>query len=61
MATLSATTAASLLVGLMAIAPKPGTGRSTAPERPGRSADHGQTDSARRTTPAALSPRVSRA
>lgn len=47
MATLSAATAASLLVGLMAIAPRPGSSATTA-VRPGRMPDHGRHDTPRR-------------
>ena len=58
MATLSAATAASLLVGLMAIAPKPRGNGPAAPDRAVRAADHGRSDSLRRVTAAAPTPRT---
>ncbi len=61
MSTLSAATAASLLVGLMAMAPKTaaGSSRPLAPERSGRSQDSGRHDPPR-CVPAAALPRTSR-
>ena len=58
MATLSATTAASLLVGLMAVAARPGE-RSTTPDRAPRGHEHGPHDPMRR-SPAPPPPRLSR-
>jgi len=59
MATLSAATAASLLVGLMAIAPRPGSGATT-PVRPGSMPDHGRHDTPRRLASPAAVPRPAR-
>ena len=48
MATISAATAANLLVSLMAVAPKPETGRATTSARAARGPGPTQRDSARR-------------